>query len=58
MHIKTKTDQTSSTPDSFLPFRSIRILARNNLDFLCGDHFIVLHLERRVLDNECPDVVA
>lgn len=39
-------------------FNGLPIFAGYNLDLLGGHDFIRLHLERRVVDYECPNVVA
>ena len=44
---------------SLLPrLNGIAILAGNDFDFRCSDHVVRLHLERRVLHDERPHVVA
>ena len=39
-------------------FDSVPILARNNLDPRRSDHLIRLHLERRILHDKGPHVIA
>ena len=39
-------------------FNSLAVLASDDLNLLSLDHLIRLHLERRVLDYERPDVVT
>lgn len=36
----------------------VSILTRNDFDSWCCHHLIRLHLERRILYDKCPDVVA
>lgn len=37
---------------------SLTVLASNDLDLLSGNHLVRLHLERRILDDECPDIIT
>ena len=37
---------------------SLAVLASNDLNLLSLNHFVRLHLERRILHYECPDVVT
>lgn len=39
-------------------FNGVSILTCDYLDLRGSDQFILLHLERRVLHNECPYIVA
>lgn len=44
---------------SLLPgLDGVAILACDDLDALCADHVVGFHLERRILDDEGPHVVA
>jgi len=36
----------------------VRILTRDNLDAVGGDHIVRLHLESRILHDKRPDIVA
>ena len=48
-----------SAKRSLLPsVDSIAVLARDYFDLLCRHHLIGLHLERSVLHDERPDIVA
>ena len=37
---------------------SLAVLASDDLNLLSLDHLVRLHLERGVLDYECPDVIT
>ena len=39
-------------------FNCVTVLACNDLDSARADHVVRLHLERWVLDDECPDVIT
>ena len=39
-------------------FDSLAVLASNDLDLLSRNHLVPLHLERRTLDDKCPDIVT
>jgi len=43
---------------SFLSRVRIPVLASNDFDLWSGHYFIAFHLKGRVLDDECPNVVA
>ena len=46
-------------PASLLPrLDGVAVLAGNDLDLRRGHHLVRLHLERRILDDERPHVVA
>ena len=39
-------------------FRTVSVLAGNDLDLARGDFFVILHFELGILDHERPDVIA
>lgn len=39
-------------------FNGVSVLTCDNLNLWCADHFVLLHLKRRVRDDERPYVVA